>query len=883
MSDKNKLHLSSDKAWHTMPVSTVISFLHSDAGAGLSTELVKQNLEVVGNNELPHKNLNPWWRMLLRQFTSPLVYVLLLAAVVTIWLGEIVDALVIALVVLVNTIIGFAQEYQSSRILEELKQIVKVNALTVRDGSVKEIDAINLVPGDIVILKTGQKVPADIRLINVQEFSTSESLLTGESVPVVKSISPVTRDVSLGDKRNMVFMGTVVEAGNARGVVVATGSHTELGKIAQLTQTSDSGMTPLQQRLNNLAKIITIFVIVAAVVILVVGVQGYLSFVEAFQTAVAVAIAAIPEGLLAALSVVLAVSTKRILRKNGLVRRPVAAETLGSTTTIVTDKTGTLTIGEMKVEQTSFEGHEKKALLSLMLANEAEIESGTGKVVVHGEATDKAKLVYALEHGLNHAEINKNYISVATLPFDQHTKMIAKFVKSNLQPTDIEAYVSGAPEILLNISATIGEYDILSESDKDRILKEVEELAQSGYRLIGVADKNIQDSIDPNSSASLKAALYDLNFRGIVALRDPIREDVLETLNLTRQAGVKVIMATGDHKLTAEAIAKDLGFDFSNKGIISGQEIDDIDDTQLKEVVKKISVCYRVDPEHKLRIVKALLENGESVAMTGDGVNDAPALNAADIGVAVAEATDVTKEAADLVLLKDGLSTIVDAIREGRIAFDNIRKVTTFLLSGTFTAFIFVMTSFIFGTPLPLTAVMILWANLVENGLPTFGLAFEKGEDNVMQRKPEPRSAAVLNKESKITIFVVSILRDILLLTVFFWYYNNSNYELNYIQTLVFAIISIDSLIYIYSIKSFHKPIWKENLFDNKYLVMSVVVGLFLAGIAIYVPVFNQLLGTVPLELSHIALVAVITLFEIFLYESMKFLYRTKIFSKQAA
>lgn len=874
MKKTNIFKVGTKYPWHSLSSESVISRLSSDEKKGLSEEVAQQHLDTIGLNELPKENNNPWWHMLLRQFLSPLVYILVLAAGLTFWLGDFVDTIVILLVVAVNTLIGFAQEYKSSRILEELKEIVKVQALVLRDGTVHEVDATELVPGDIVLLRTGQKVPADIRLLQVQELTTSEALLTGESSPVLKKATLVEKDAVLGDRTNMAYMGTVVESGRGRGIVVATGVDTELGKIASLTESSTSEATPLQQRLSYLAKIISIVITIAALIILIVGARGALGFVESFKTAVAVAVAAIPEGLLAALSVVLAVSTKRILARHGLVRRPVAAETLGSTTVIVADKTGTLTEGEMKVEHAFIEGVKRHALLCLALANEAETELVKGRLTVHGEATDRAKLSYALDNGISNKELEDDYELVALLPFDQNSKIIAAFVRARLRPSEIYIYVTGAPENVLRASATWSDYTPIEPEDREKISSEFEKYAGKGYRLIGLADKKVDETFDPNDSSSLKASLYDLNFRGFVALRDPVREDVKDTLAVTRQAGVRVIMATGDHKLTARSIAEELNFSISNATMLSGQNIEEMDDEQLQEAVKTVSVCYRVDPQHKLRLVNALLANGEAVAMTGDGVNDAPALKAADIGVAVLGATDVTKEAADLVLLKNGLGTITDAIREGRIAFDNIRKVTTYLLSGAFTAFLFVMMSFVFGTSLPLTATMILWANLVSSGLPTFGLAFEKGESNVMKRKPEPRNAPVLNRESKTIIFLVSILRDLLLITIFLWYYYYTNYDLNYVQTIVFAIISIDSLLYIYSIKSFYQPIWKESFLDNKYLMVSVVSGLLLAGLAIYLPALNTLLGTVQLLWIHALLVVSVALFEIVMYELTKYVYR---------
>lgn len=870
---KSVLQVGAQHAWHTLSVAQVVQALQTDVVRGLSDTEATKHRAVVGSNELPREKTVTWYEMLFRQFKSPLVNILVLAAVLTAWLGELVDTVVIVLVVIVNTFIGFAQEYQSNKTLEQLKSIVRIRALVVRDGGVREVDAAELVPGDVVLLKTGQKVPADVRIIEAQDLTTGEAFLTGESAPVRKNIDVLSEVTGVADRMNMAWMGSVVESGRGRAIVVATGENTELGKIAHLTQVADNLSTPLQQRLQALARIISIAVVIAAILIFAIGANGKMSLIEAFQTAVAVAVAAIPSGLLAALSVVLAVSTQRILKKQGLVRHPLAAETLGSTTVIVADKTGTLTEGDMKIEHAEFLGVHKQALLALALANEAEVIVGEGKSVVHGEATDRAKLEYALEKGVELVELQRDYVAVAELPFDQHLKVVAKFVKPRLRPTETHVYVTGAPEMVMKMCATMGEYQLISETEHSRMSEFVSSMASQGYRLIAVADRAVSDSINPQDTASLKAALYDLNYRGVVALRDPIRADVKQTLLETRLAGVRVIMATGDHELTARAIGAELGFDTNPLAMLDGEVVENMDDLTLQEVVKTLSICYRVNPEHKLRIVQALLKNGEAVAMTGDGVNDAPALKAADIGVAVARATDVTKEAADLVLLKNGLSIIVDAIREGRIAFDNIRKVTTFLLSGTFTAFIFVMVSFLLGIPLPLTALMILWANLVESGLPTFGLAFEKGESNVMERKPEPRGAAIINRESKLIIFLVSILRDVLLLGVFLGFYFYSDYTLARIQTLVFAIISIDSLFYIYSIKSFRQPIWQERFFENYFLLTAVVVGILLAFVAIYVPWLNHALGTVPLSFRELVLIFGIVIIEITLYELVKLRY----------
>lgn len=874
MNTNFKINIDKKLSWWTLSAPTIARELETDTTIGLTNKEAGERLQHFGPNELPVAKSVTAVQLFVRQFKSPLVYILFFAALVAFVMNDLVDAFVILVVVLLNSLIGFAEEYQSNRTLEQLKKIVTVNALVLREGQVRMVLASELVPGDIIVLKTGQKVPADARLFLVQELSTAEAILTGESALVKKQTAEVDVKTVLAECSNMLWMGTVVEEGLGRAVVVATGKNTELGKIANLTAQAENEATPLQERLQALARAISIVVLVVALIILVVGVFSNLGIGESFKTAVAVAVAAIPEGLLAALSVVLAVSTKRILRQHGLVRRPVAAETLGSTTVIVCDKTGTLTEGEMQVSKAFLLGSTKPALLALSLANEAEVAWVDGQNVVHGEATDRAKLAYALQAGISYTELTKDYATVAVLPFDNHLKVMARFVTSRLRPAVTTAYVSGAPEMLLNMCATFGEYEPLGALKVAEMQAQIKQWAADGFRLIGLAERNIDEAFDPEKITTLKSAIYDLNWRGFVVVSDPLRTDVVDTIKQARAAGVRVVMATGDHRLTAINIGQQLGFETQEDLVWDGNYIDELSNEQLQAAVSSVSICYRVTPEHKLRLVQALLANGEAVCMTGDGINDAPALKAADIGVAVAGATDVTKEAADLVLLKNGLGVVVAAVREGRIAFDNIRKVTTYLLSSSFTELVLILASLILGVPLPLTAVMILWANLVQHGLPTFGLAFERGEDNVMSRSPEPRAAAVINGQSRLIIFFVSVIRDFLILGVYLYLYYVTDLSQAYLQTFVFALISVDSLFYVYSIKSFTRPIWQEKFFDNKWLLLTVSISFTLAIMAVYVPFLNTALGTVPLSINTWQIIAVLVLIEIMLYEAIKYWYR---------
>ncbi|OGL91479.1 hypothetical protein A3H10_02480 [Candidatus Uhrbacteria bacterium RIFCSPLOWO2_12_FULL_46_10] len=868
--------------WHAVPLETVISNLKTDTASGLTKAEASNRIVAYGRNELPRGHTVTWWEMLFRQFKSPLVYILVIASVFTIWLKEWVDTTVIILSVIVNTLIGFYQEYHANHLLEKLKAIIRVEAFVIRAGGLHHLEAEELVPGDIIELKTGAKVPADSRLIEVHHLEAGEAVLTGESTPVKKNLTVVASEAQIGDRHNMVWMGTTIEQGAGRAVVVATGAKTEIGKLAALTMEAEEETTPLQERLKKLANVISLVVGISALVIFLIGLFEGLGWIDVFTTAVAVAVSAIPEGLVAALSVVLAVSTQRILKRQGLVRRPIAAETLGSVTVICADKTGTLTEGVMKVEKFMPDGPSERPLLCLALANEAVREDINGEYRIHGEATDRAKLEYALNNGLDLTAVNHSYPKRAFLPFDSSVKYIAAFHGDTDAVESIHCFVSGAPEILLAKSNRHGDGRPMLENDRQKIIMDIEALAGEGYRLIGLADRIIKEGVDPDDDEALHRFMTDLTFRGLVAVRDPIRADVKETLRLTRRAGVRVIMVTGDHRLTAMAIGSELGFRSGENNVVDGIELDSYSDEDLAKAIHHIDICVRVNPEHKLRIVRALLKNGEAVAMTGDGVNDAPALKAADIGVAVGSATDVTKEAADLVLLNDGLSTIVGAIREGRVAFDNIKKVTILLLSGSFTAFLLVMASLVLGLPLPLSAVQILWGNLVENGLPNFALAFEPAEPDVMDRRPISRSAPVLDSAGKMIVFGIALLRDFLLIGVFYWYYVHWGGDLAYVRTIIFALLSTDSLFYIFSIKSFHQPLWQENFFDNWYLLFSIGLGFAMMIPAVYLPVMNRFLGTIPLSARDAAVVIGIALLDVCLIEVVKLYYNRRVDTKNA-
>lgn len=856
-----------ESKWHLLSLDDIAKEFVVITEQGLSEEEVVERRKKYGPNNLPQGKKLHWWQLFLRQFINPLVFILLIAAGMTLWLKEYIDMSVILLSVGVNASIGFWQEFRSNKIFERLQAIVKVEARVRRGGRVYDLIASELVPGDVIILKSGMKVPADARLFSTLELEANEALLTGESVPVKKEVKMLSGSVSIGDRVNMIHTGTVIEKGEGEAIVVATGSKTEIGQIAQLTTAVEEEQTPLQERLSKLGKMISIIVVVSALLILGSGIFEGRGFVEMFTVAVAVAVAAIPEGLPAALSVILAVASQKIFRRQGLVKKIIGAETLGSTTVICTDKTGTLTEGKMKVEQILRAKDENRAVQILALANEAIAFEEKGKREIRGEVTDRAKLEFFFEHGGDLDKTLQEFPRLMLLPFDEEEKYIASLHSSSDGQQLL--FVTGAPEKLLAIS-------VLDEQESGQIKKDIEEYAKRGFRMIGIAERKIPASVsfNPNDGTALRGYVNQLDFVGMVAIGDPIRPDVLESTTRTREAGIRIVMVTGDHKLTALAIGQELGFCHDNANVIDGDEMDKLSDEELAKHIKEVNIFARVNPKHKMRIVQALKSNGEVVAMTGDGVNDAPALKAADVGISLGSGTDVTKEAADLVLLNDSFSIITGAIEQGRIAFDNMRKVVVFLLMGSFTELIIILSSLIFKIDLPITAVMILWANIVEDGFPNFALAFEPGDKHIMKRKPLKRKEPILDKESMAFVFIQGIVTDLVLVSVFLLLDFYSGYSLERIQTIIFAALTIDSLFLVFSLKDFHEYLFKINFFDNLYLLFAVGLG-FLAIIgAIYLPFLNWLLETVPLGIYDWAIILSLTIFEVLFVEVIKWYFK---------
>ena len=858
--------------WHNLDFKEVVKILRTNIGKGLSEKEVKVCQREFGKNKLPEEKPLSMLRMFLEQFRSPLIYILVIAGIITLILKDYTDAIIIFGAVFLNTIVGYLQENKASQALRELKKIVKHTAEVLRDGNLKVIDSAELVPGDIIILNPGDKVPTDGRIIECYDFKINEMALTGEWMAAKKISEVLARKTPLADRDNMVFMGTVVEDGKAKAVVTAIGIETEIGKVARLVKEAREEKTPYQKKIAHFSEIIGTIIGAICFGIFVEGMITGGEFVEMFTTAVAVAVAAIPEGLPVAMTVILALGMQRILKKKGLVRRLASAETLGSTSVICSDKTATLTEGKMKVSDViAFKETKLLCLKAAALTSEAFIENPTSpkeKWIIRGRSTDRALLEAGIESGIDgKKEFEKK--KIAELPFNPVNKFAAALYNENGQKF---LYVCGAPEKIL-------EFSKLGKKEKENWQKKLEKLAQKGLRVVASAHRKInreRGSADLTESGFLSIDLIkDLDFIGLITLKDPIRPEVKEAMKVCRRAGMRPIIVTGDHKLTAKAVAEELGFKVKEENILEGKDLDKLSDDDFEEILPQIQIYARVEPKHKMRIISAWQEKKEVVAMTGDGINDAPALKRADVGIAVGSGTEVAKETADLILLNDSFSIIVAAVEEGRAILDNIRKVITYLLSDSFTEVILVGVSIMAGLPLPVTAVQILWVNLIEDGLPDIALAFEPKEKDIMKQKPGGREIPLLTREMKTIIFIIGIFTDLILLGLFFWLWNQ-NHDIAYVRTMIFACLSIDSLLYVFSCKSLRRNLWRINPFSNKILVAAWLLGMAMLMAALYLPTLQAFLKTVPLGIFDWQIILGLGLLNVILIEATKWYFIAK-------
>jgi Ca2+-transporting ATPase len=851
--------------FHSLTIDETIKKLNTSRG-GLTQKEADRRLAKYGENALPQSKRFSKIEIFINQFKSVLIYVLLIAAAISFFLGETTDMAVILAAVVINVIIGYIQENKAEEALAMLRKSIKQFSIVMRDGKEIEIESTQLVPGDLLICHTGDKVPADARIVNLHDLQATEAALTGESYPIKKINKKLAENTVLGDRKNMLFTGTVINRGRAEAIVCATGASTEMGKIATLIKETVDERTPLQDKLDKFSKTLGLIILAITILLFIFGVLFGKDVKEMFLTAVAVAVSAIPEGLVVAVTAILAIGMQRILKRQALVRKLVAAETLGSTTYICTDKTGTLTIGDMRVNKiitynhnldkvqisTDLINHKNTSPLKLLkigvLSNDAHIENPEDEVkdwTIFGTPTEKALLLAGMEIGLKQGELNKEYPRLDEIPFDSKIKYMITLHKFNAKENHL--YIKGAPEKILNMCTKIdldNKVEKFDEEKRNEIKEQFEELSNQGLRILAFGYRRVNAKIQKISE--IKNINDEYIFVGFVGIKDPLRPEAKETIKICQQAGITPVMITGDHQLTAQAIARELGIPSGTNNILTGEELQKMDDRELKNNISQLRVYARVTPADKIRIVQALQAKQEVVAMTGDGINDAPALKAADIGVALGSGTDVAKETADIVLLDNNFSTIVAAIEEGRIIYNNIKKILLYLLSDSFTELILIVFSLLAGAPLPILASQILWVNLIDDSLPNLALTIEPGDPNVLKEEPQERDKPILNFERKFLIFFISIITGLANFFLFMWLLNHRE-NLIEVRTIIFANIGIDSLLYVFSCRSLRHSIWNKEFFANKYLIGAVFVGFFLQLIAVYVPFFQNLLQTIPL------------------------------------
>ncbi|PIS08781.1 hypothetical protein COT75_04845 [Candidatus Beckwithbacteria bacterium CG10_big_fil_rev_8_21_14_0_10_34_10] len=842
-----------------------------DKSQGLTFQEAKTRLNKHGFNEIERKKQLSLLKLLLDQFKSPLIYILFFAGLITLFLKEWTDSVVIFLAVGVNTILGFIQEFKAEKSLVALRKMIVIHTKVIRDGKEELIEAKNIVPGDLVVLSTGDKVPADGLIIKEVDLHISEAILTGESIPVEKrQLQNLKEERDEIKPQFKAFMGTVVVSGRGRMLVTATGMKAKMGQLAgKLKETIDEE-TPLKKQITKLSRFLAIIFALICLIIFFEGILRQRPWLEMFTLSVAVAVAAIPEGLVIALTVILTLGMQKILKRKGLVRKLLAAETLGSVDVICADKTGTLTEGKMKVVGADFinlHQGKKAAVLCNNLINPLEI----------------AMMDWVSKENKNTGQLIKENPRIAEIPFSSEKKFIAVLTSlNNSKDRDRgEIFLSGAPEMVMEMVP-------FSSREKLKWMKKLDEYTKKGLRVVAFASragdlerlklhfnrlkkdfKKYDGHVDGNWH-SLK-----LEWLGLLLFEDPVRLEVKKSLAECQRAGIKVKIITGDYKNTALAVLRKLGLadgSLKEDQAMEGWQLEKISSEELLKKIDKVLLFSRTTPEQKIRIVEALQNKGHTVAMMGDGVNDVLALKKSDIGIVVNEASEVAKETADIVLLDSNFQTIVAAVEEGRGIFENIKKVVLFLLSDSFTEVILIGGSLLLGLPVPLFPAQILWVNLVEDGLPGLALAFEPKDDDLMKELPRKKGTPIIDKEIKVIIFIVGIMTDLFLFGIFIWLLKQEM-AMEKVRTIVFAGLAINSLLYVFSCKTLRKNIWNENLFNNKFLIFSVFFGFLLLISGIYLPLANRLLKTVPLNISSWFIIIGLGVTNVLLIELVKWFF----------
>ena len=844
---------------HARPAAEVLRTLAVDPVHGLSAADATTRLAQHGPNALIEGRRRRPARMLLDQFTDFMIVVLLAAAVVSGFIGDVTDTVVILVIVVLNAVIGFIQEYRAEAAIAALRQLAAPVARVLRDGRSHSIPAQELVPGDIVLLDAGAVVPADVRLLEVAALQTQEAALTGESAAVRKSAdAQIAVDAPLGDRFTMAYKGTLVVHGRARGVVTATGMDTQLGRIAQMLQTTEEGKTPLQKRLARFGKVLAIVVLVLCAVIFAAGVLRGEPVLLMLLTAISLAVAAIPEALPAVVTVALALGARQMVRRQALIRKLPAVETLGSVTYICSDKTGTLTLNRMRVEELCVAGGERRSpplakpddpvltelLAAMALNNDTHLDHAGVPV---GEPTEVALFEAANDAGFVASELLEQLPRIAELPFDAERRCMTTLHRPDARRETLIAYTKGSPEKIL--STCHGQYSPEGSRpiDRDALLAVAEHMATNGLRVLAFARRRF-DAAPPIESGHVETKLDFLGFAGLL---DPPRAEAAAAIADCASAGIVPVMITGDHPETARAIARRLGLLGERGEVLTGAELAKMPDAEFARHVRTVRVYARAAPEHKIRIVQALQAQGEFVAMTGDGVNDAPALKRADIGIAMGiSGTDVAKEAAHMTLLDDNFATIVRAVREGRRIFDNIRKFIKYTMTSNSGEVWTIFLAPFLGLPIPLLPIHILWINLVTDGLPGLALSAEREERGIMQRPPRPPSESIFAHGMWQHILWVGLLMGAASIFTQAWAIHTGN---GHWQTMVFTVLTLSQLGHVLAIRSERDSLFTQGLWSNRPLTVALLFTFALQMATIYVPWLNPIFKTAPLPFDELA------------------------------